>query len=164
MMGEQPLWAPWRTEYVASARDDDCVFCAAPADGDDVAARIVDRGIACFTILNAYPYTSGHVMVVPYRHVAGLDELDEAEQLEMLGKARRAVSALQQVMRPHGFNLGLNLGEAAGAGYADHLHLHVVPRWRGDTNFMPVVAGTHVVSQALEATHEALADALHRLD
>lgn len=163
-MGEQPLWAPWRTEYVASAKDEGCIFCAASADGDDVAALIVDRGIGCFTMLNAYPYTSGHVMVVPYRHIASLDDLDHAEQLELLAMTRRAVAALRQVMRPHGFNVGLNLGEAAGAGFADHLHMHVVPRWRGDTNFMPVVAGTRVVSQALQATQEALAEALRRLD
>jgi ATP adenylyltransferase len=163
-MAEQPLWAPWRTEYVSSAKDEDCVFCAAPAGGDDIATRIVDRGLGCFTILNAYPYTSGHVMVVPYRHVAALEDVDDTEQLELLVMARRAVAALRQVMRPHGFNVGMNLGEAAGAGFADHLHLHVVPRWRGDTNFMPVVAGTRVVSQAIEATREALADALRRVD
>ena len=163
-MGEQPLWAPWRTEYVGSAKHEGCVFCAAVSAGDDVAARIVDRGNTCFTLLNAYPYASGHVMVVPYRHVAGLDELEDAEQLDVFRLSRRAVAALESVMHPHGFNIGLNLGEAAGAGFADHLHLHVVPRWRGDTNFMPVLAGTRVVSQALEATREALARAMDRLD
>jgi ATP adenylyltransferase len=162
-MGERPLWAPWRTEYVASAKDGECVFCTAPASGDERAAGIVERGHACFTVLNAYPYASGHVMVVPYRHVAGLDDLDDAELLELMRLTRRVIAALREAINPHGFNVGLNLGAVAGAGFADHVHLHVVPRWQGDTNFMPVIAGTRVVSQALDATRDALVEALRRI-
>jgi ATP adenylyltransferase len=163
-MTERPLWAPWRIEYVTAPKDDECLFCTAPGRGDDAAAGIVERGDSCFTILNAFPYASGHVMVAPLRHVAGLDELREEELTEIMRFAQRAVAGLREVMSPHGFNVGLNLGAVAGAGIAAHLHLHVVPRWEGDTNFMPVLADTRVVSQALEDTRAALADALARLE
>jgi ATP adenylyltransferase len=163
-MSRPPLWAPWRTEYVTSARDGECIFCAAAAASDDAAARVVDRGSACLTILNAFPYASGHVMVVPMRHVAGLEELADEELLELMRLCRRAVVVLRGAMRADGCNVGLNLGRVAGAGLADHLHLHVVPRWQGDTNFMPVLADTHVISQALDATRELLADTLRGID
>jgi ATP adenylyltransferase len=162
-MADRPLWAPWRIEYVTSAKDGECVFCAAPAGGAD-AGRIVDRGGACFTILNAYPYASGHVMVAPYRHVADLEELDEAETADLMRLTKRAIAALRAAMSPDAFNVGLNLGATAGAGIAAHLHAHVVPRWGGDTNFMPVLAGTHVISQALDATRDALTEALRAID
>jgi ATP adenylyltransferase len=162
-MDDRPLWAPWRIEYVTSAKDGDCVFCTAPGGGDD-AGRIVDRGAACFTILNAYPYASGHVMVAPYRHVADLEDLDEGETADLMRLTRRALAALRAAMRPDGFNVGLNLGAPAGAGIAAHLHAHVVPRWSGDTNFMPVLAGTRVISQALDATRDVLAEALRAID
>jgi ATP adenylyltransferase len=162
-MGQRPLWAPWRTEYLTSARDGECVFCAAATASDDAAARVVDRGTACFTVLNAFPYAPGHVLVVPIGHVAGLDQLADEELLDLLRLCRRSVAALRRAMRADGCNVGLNLGAVAGAGLADHLHLHVVPRWHGDTNFMPVLADTHVISQALDATRELLADALRRM-
>jgi len=127
--------------------------------GED-AALVLERGERCFTMLNAFPYASGHVMVLPYRHVADLLDLDEAEVGELMGLARRSVRALRAVMSPEGFNVGLNIGEAAGAGIAEHLHLHIVPRWTGDTNFMPVLADTHVIPQALAATGQALVSAL----
>jgi ATP adenylyltransferase len=162
-MDERPLWAPWRIEYVTGPKAGECIFCAAVASRDGGSDQVVETGDKCFTMLNAFPYASGHVMVAPYRHVGGLDALDEQELLEVMVLARRAVSALRDVMAPHGFNAGFNIGEVAGAGYADHLHLHVVPRWRGDTNFMPVLGGTRVISQALEATREALVAALGRV-
>jgi ATP adenylyltransferase len=162
-MGERPLWAPWRIEYITGPKGGECIFCAAPkAQGDDASRRPIDRGQSCFTMLNAFPYAPGHVMVAPYRHTAELDDLREDESLDLMRLAQRAIRALREVMSPDGFNVGLNLGAVAGAGIADHLHLHVVPRWDGDTNFMPVLSGTHVVSQALEATHGALTDALGR--
>jgi ATP adenylyltransferase len=161
-MEGRPLWAPWRIEYITGPKDGECVFCAGPSAGDDRATHIVERGERCFTMLNAFPYASGHVMVSPYRHVATLQELDDAELLELMRLARRATAALSDLMSPAGFNVGLNVGTVAGAGFADHLHLHVVPRWEGDTNFMPLLAGTHVVPQALDDTHEALIGALHR--
>jgi ATP adenylyltransferase len=161
-MGERPLWAPWRIEYITGPKAGECIFCAAASGGDGAASHVVDRGDRCFTMLNAFPYAAGHVMVAPYRHVGDLDALEDDELLEIMRLARRAVAALRDVMAPDGFNAGLNLGEVAGAGYAAHLHLHVVPRWGGDTNFMPVTADTRVLSQALDATYEALVAALGR--
>ena len=117
---------------------------------------VVDRGSRCLTMLNAFPYASGHVMVTPRRHVGQLDELEDAEAAELMSMSQRAIVALRRLMTPAGFNVGLNLGEAAGAGFRDHLHLHVVPRWTGDTNFMPVIAGVNVLPEALAATAEAL--------
>jgi ATP adenylyltransferase len=114
-------------------------------------------------MLNAYPYAPGHVMVAPYRHVAGLEELDDDELLDLMRLARRAVLALKTAMAPAGFNTGLNLGTVAGAGIAEHLHLHVVPRWEGDVNFMPLLADTHVIPQALQASRDALVAALREL-
>jgi ATP adenylyltransferase len=163
-MSERPLWAPWRIEYIVGPKDEECVFCAAAAAADargkGPAETPLDRGERCFTMLNAYPYAPGHVMVAPYRHVAELDDLDDGELLELMRLARRAIAAQRRAMSPDGFNTGLNLGKVAGAGIAQHLHLHVVPRWEGDVNFMPLIADTQVIPQALEATREALTAAL----
>jgi ATP adenylyltransferase len=153
-MSERPLWAPWRIEYIKGPKGDRCIFC------DPDPARVVERGEQCFTILNNYPYAPGHVMVAPARHVGALDELTPGEMLELMQLARRTVAAQRTAMTPDGFNVGLNLGKVAGAGIADHLHLHVVPRWDGDNNFMPVIGDTRVVGQALDATREVLLDAL----
>src|SRR2546421_3240411 len=167
-MPDRPLWAPWRIEYITGPKDGSCIFCVGKSADEDEkrepARRPVDRGQKCFTLLNAYPYAPGHLMVAPYRHVSELDELDDGEQLELMALARRALIALRQVMSPDGFNVGLNLGKVAGAGIADHLHLHVVPRWEGDTNFMPLLADTHVIPQALETTQELLSQALEQPD
>ena len=162
-MSERPLWAPWRIEYITGDRSAGCVFCAAAQGQGDDAALVLERGDRCFTMLNAFPYASGHAMVLPYRHVADLLELEQDEVGELMHLARRCIGALRAVMAPAGFNVGLNLGEAAGAGIAEHLHLHIVPRWAGDTNFMPVLADTHVIPQALEATREALTAELAQL-
>jgi ATP adenylyltransferase len=162
VMSERPLWAPWRLQYVTGSKDGECIFCVACRSAEDGQALVVDRGRSCVTMLNAFPYAPGHVMVAPCRHVGELTALEDEEMLEMMRMARAAVSALNGVMTPHGFNIGLNLGTVAGAGIADHLHLHVVPRWQGDTNFMPVLADTHVISQALESSRELLIEALRR--
>jgi ATP adenylyltransferase len=159
-MQDRPLWAPWRAQYVSASKSRECIFCAAAAGREP--RLVVQRGERCFTMLNAFPYASGHLLLAPYRHVAQLEELDEQETGELLGLARQALLALREVMSPAGFNLGLNLGEVAGAGIRDHLHLHVVPRWQGDTNFMPVIADTRVISQALDATAQALRNVLDR--
>src|ERR1700749_2172453 len=149
-MTDRPLWAPWRIEYISAPKDGECIFCAAAADAQlDPAHRPIDRTEHCLTILNAYPYAPGHVMVAPARHVAALGDLDPEEALETMQLARRSILAIRQAMTPDGFNVGLNQGKVAGAGIADHLHLHVVPRWSGDTNFMPLLADTHVIPQAL---------------
>jgi len=166
-MSERPLWAPWRIEYIVGPKDEDCIFCAAGSAGEDddrgPAQSPLDRAAHCFTMLNAYPYAPGHVMVAPYRHVAALEELDEEELLDLMRLARRAVLAIGTAMTPDGFNTGLNLGKVAGAGIAEHLHLHVVPRWEGDTNFMPLLADTHVIPQALQASRDALTAELRKL-
>jgi ATP adenylyltransferase len=166
-MSERPLWAPWRIEYITGPKDGECIFCVAgsrdPDAKDGPGERPLDRGSACFTLLNTYPYAPGHVMVAPYRHVAALEELDEREHLELMSLASRAIRAMRAAMNPDGFNVGLNLGKVAGAGIADHLHLHVVPRWEGDTNFMPLIGDTHVIPQALDATRKVLTQALRDL-
>jgi ATP adenylyltransferase len=160
-MTERPLWAPWRIEYITGPKDGDCIFCAAAAStNQDPAHSPIDRTEQCLTMLNAYPYAPGHVMVAPVRHVGDLDELTESEMLDTMRLARRAILAVRRAMTPDGFNVGLNLGKVAGAGIADHLHLHVVPRWNGDTNFMPVLGDTNVIPQGLAATRDVLLDAL----
>jgi ATP adenylyltransferase len=163
-MTERPLWAPWRIEYITGPKDGECIFCAAAASrNEDPAHQPIDRTEHCLTILNAFPYAPGHVMVAPVRHVGALEDLTDEELLETMQLARRSIQAIRGAMTPDGFNVGYNLGKVAGAGIADHLHLHVVPRWSGDTNFMPVLAATNVIPQALEATRAVLVEALGEL-
>jgi ATP adenylyltransferase len=162
-MEDRPLWAPWRIEYIKGPKPDACIFCAAVAATDDADAHVLDRGERCLTMLNAFPYAPGHVMVAPHRHVGDLDACEPDELAELMALTQRAIRALREVVSPDGFNVGLNLGKVAGAGFDDHLHLHVVPRWQGDTNFMPVLADTHVVPEALDATRATLAETLAAL-
>jgi ATP adenylyltransferase len=163
-MTDRPLWAPWRIEYITGPKDGECIFCAAAAArNDDPAHQPIDRTEHCLTILNAFPYAPGHVMVAPVRHIGALEDLTDAEMLETMQLARRSITAIRRAMTPDGFNVGYNLGKVAGAGIADHLHLHVVPRWSGDTNFMPVLADTDVMPQALAATRDVLVRALDEL-
>ena len=151
------LWTPWRYQYItASDRPCECVFCAAARNPDDHATFVVHRGSANFVILNRFPYTSGHVMVVPTEHVATLEELREEALLEMMRLARECEKLLRAIYHPEGLNLGMNIGKSAGAGIAGHLHLHVLPRWTGDTNFMTVVGETRVLPEDLETTWERL--------
>lgn len=156
----QRLWTPWRMAYIRSDEPDldGCPFCVLPnQDGvDDADAFILWRGDHCFCILNAYPYNPGHLMVVPYRHIADYDALGDAELTEMALLTRTAIRALRVSSGPHAFNMGLNAGRVAGAGIADHVHQHVVPRWGGDTNFMPVIGQTRVLPELLEETFAAL--------
>jgi ATP adenylyltransferase len=155
------LWTPWRFRYIAdAAKDDGCVFCAALAMEDDDKALIVSRGLKNFIILNRYPYTSGHVMVVPYAHHPDLTSSDPDTLSEMMLLARRVQEALERSYHPEGYNLGMNLGRAAGAGVTGHLHLHVLPRWSGDSNFMTVVSETRVEPEDLSTTYEKLREAL----
>lgn len=159
------LWSPWRMEYIENhAKMDGCVFCwAASQEKDSPENLVVYRGQHNFVILNRFPYTSGHLMVVPYAHEARLEALDALTRAEMMELATQAVQVLQAVYRPQAFNLGMNLGAAAGAGIAAHLHLHVVPRWAGDTNFMSTVANTRVLPEALERTFERVRQAWKKL-
>ena len=153
------LWAPWRLEYIQSADEQGgCVFCLAPRR-DDEAGLVVHRGEHAFVLLNRYPYASGHLMVAPYRHEGAFGGLRAEEALEIHELAATAIGVLQDVMAPQGFNLGWNLGRVAGAGIVDHVHQHLVPRWGGDTNFMPVLADVKVMPEALEATRRKLAEA-----
>jgi len=151
------LWTPWRYAYVASVdRANECIFCALLRAGDDRKALIVHRGEFNFLILNAFPYTSGHVMVVPYEHVDRLNKLSDAASSEMMALSRRLESVLTEIYRPDGVNLGMNIGKAAGAGVTGHIHMHVLPRWVADANFMTVVGETRVLPEALEETYERL--------
>jgi ATP adenylyltransferase len=155
----KPLWAPWRLEYVGSADEQEgCVFCRA-AEGDDEERLVVHRGEQAFALLNKFPYSLGHLMVAPLRHGVGFEELRDDEALEVHRLAVRAKTALRAVYRPDGFNLGWNLGRVAGAGIVDHVHLHVVPRWGGDTNVMPVLADVKVMAEHLLETRRKLAEA-----
>ncbi len=156
------LWAPWRMEYIGSSRegkDEGCIFCEKPKEGDDEKALILARTELSFGMLNAFPYNSGHLMVAPFRHEGEFGELAAEEAVEMHRLAASGLGALAETMRPQGFNLGWNLGRIAGAGVVDHVHLHVVPRWAGDTNFMPVLADVKVLPEALADTRRKLAAA-----
>jgi ATP adenylyltransferase len=160
----EQLWAPWRMEFVQSSRPETgCLFCTKIRESDDVANLIVHRGPRAFIIMNLYPYNSGHLMVVPYQHVARLPDLHPEASAAVMATAQLAVRALDDLMRPHGYNMGINQGDIAGAGVADHLHLHVVPRWSGDTNFMPVVAGAKVMPELISQTAAKLRPVLERL-
>jgi ATP adenylyltransferase len=155
------LWSPWRYRYIRSNADgelsrDGCVFCLAPDADDPRAALVVGRSSRCYAILNLYPYTSGHLMIVPYVHASSLADLDTETSSEMMTLAKRAQRALVEVYNPNGFNMGINQGSAAGAGIAEHLHMHVVPRWNGDSNFMTVVGETRVLPEDLSATFDKL--------
>jgi ATP adenylyltransferase len=156
------LWAPWRLEYIKQADEQSgCIFCDAEAASDED-GLIVHRGELAFVLLNKFPYSSGHVMVAPNRHVGDFGELDDAEASEIHRLAAEALGALAVVYEPQGYNLGWNLGRIAGAGVLDHVHQHVVPRWAGDTNFMPVLADVKVVPEHLVETRERLAAAWPR--
>jgi ATP adenylyltransferase len=153
------IWAPWRLAYVTDASKDSeeaCIFCAKPDEGDDRASLIVHRGERCFVMLNLFPYTNGHLMVAPFEHISTLPELDGETVAEMMALAQRAMTALEETYSPHGYNVGFNQGRVAGAGVEHHIHMHVVPRWGGDTNFMPVLGDTRVMPQSLEDSYEAL--------
>jgi len=146
------IWAPWRIEYVTDPDQGGCFLCAALEQPEEPASLIVELRERVFIIMNKYPYTGGHLMIAPKRHTREFSELTPEELADTMTAAQDSVAVLTRVMKPHGFNLGLNLGRVAGAGLVDHIHLHVVPRWEGDTNFMPVLAGPTVVPEALAAT------------
>ncbi|MER3403187.1 MAG: HIT family hydrolase [Chloroflexota bacterium] len=156
------LWAPWRFQYVSQAgkRDAGCIFCTKPAEQKDAENFILWRSTYSCALLNLYPYTSGHTMVVPYRHIADITDLTPEESLDLWQVMQRCVRALQQTYRPDGFNIGFNLGRSAGAGIEEHLHLHIVPRWHGDTNFMTTIGAARVLPETLPQTYERLKTAL----
>jgi len=154
------LWTPWRYAYVSSSeKKGGCVFCEAQKE-DDATAKIVYRGKFCFVILNTYPYTPGHVMVVPYAHLDELQKLPTEAANEMMALSQRMESVLRELYRPDGVNLGMNIGKAAGAGVAGHIHMHVLPRWVADSNFMSVVGETRVLPETLDVTWERMRKAM----
>lgn len=155
------LWAPWRSSYILGGKPTPsgatgCIFCDKPRADDDKHNLIVARGRNCFVLLNLYPYNNGHLMIVPYRHAASLVELSRAEAEALMATAQTIEPVLRAKMNCEGFNIGMNVGSVAGAGIAGHLHLHIVPRWSGDANFMPVLSETRVISQSLEAVRDLL--------
>ena len=155
------LWTPWRYAYVSTAeKTSDCIFCDLPRLNDDEKAKIVFRGKHCFVVLNTYPYTSGHVMIVPFAHLDQLVRLPAEASSEMMALAQRLEGVLRELYKPDGVNLGMNIGKAAGAGVAGHIHMHVLPRWIADANFMSVVGETRVLPESLEATYQKLKSAL----
>ena len=157
------LWAPWRMGYILGEQPAGCVFCVKPREAQDVQNYILGRSQNCYLILNIFPYNNGHLMVVPYAHVATLDELDAEVLTDLMVMAQRTMRVMRELMHPDGFNVGLNIGRSAGAGIDEHLHLHVVPRWNGDTNFMPVLGDTKIIPQSLRACYELLAPAVQAL-
>ena len=150
------IWAPWRIEYIRQTKPQSCILCDKPKEKKDKANGILYRGKYNYIMMNNYPYNPGHLMVVPYLHTADLTELDGKVKLEMFEIITRAVEALKTTLKPAGFNIGMNMGRVAGAGIDDHLHAHVVPRWNGDTNFMPVIADLRVIPQAVADTYQQL--------
>ena len=159
------LYATWRMAYIEAPKpkDQGCVFCNAPSDNQDDKNFIVHRGNKAFVIMNLYPYTAGHMMVIPFRHTNQFESLSEDEALEIFNLVSKSVKVLKQVMNPQGFNIGMNLGEPAGAGVAGHLHVHIVPRWTGDNNFMPVLADARVLSDAIENTYKKIKEAWQKI-
>jgi ATP adenylyltransferase len=158
MSSNRPLWAPWRIEFIRGEKDDYCFLC--DNESYDASSKeeplIIHRGKTCFVIINRFPYNSGHMMVAPYRHEGDIARLSVEERHELMDLSVNCKKVLEKTMMPDAFNVGFNLGHAAGAGVAEHLHMHIVPRWNGDTNFMPVLADTRCVPEAIEKTAEIL--------
>ncbi|MCX5685956.1 MAG: HIT domain-containing protein [Candidatus Omnitrophica bacterium] len=151
------LWAPWRSKYIYMRKRKRCIFCEKPrGSAGDKRKYIICRSKLAFAMLNLYPYNNGHVMVAPYRHVKSLEQLSDVELLGIFKLLNRIKSLIDKKLKPHGYNIGINLGRIGGAGFAGHVHIHIVPRWAGDTNFMPITADTKVVSESLEAMYRLL--------
>ena len=155
----EKLWAPWRMKYIGeigTKQPEGCIFCLKPLEQNDEENLVLYRSANAFVMMNAFPYNNGHLMVAPYKHVADLTGLEDEDLLDMMRLTRLSTQILIASAFPHGFNIGINMGQTAGAGIADHIHLHIVPRWSGDTNYMPVVADTKVLPEALAETYAKL--------
>lgn len=150
------LWTPWRLPFILGGKSKDCIFCTKPAETQDTENYVLERGPHCFVMLNAYPYTNGHLLIAPYRHVPSPQDLTSEQMADMTRLLNVALDTLTACLKPQGFNVGMNLGAVAGAGIADHVHLHIVPRWQGDTNFMPVLDGVRMIPERLEDTYDRL--------
>ena len=157
------MWAPWRAEFILSKKEKGCVFCNRLKKKDSVKNLIVYRGGKNFVILNKFPYNAGHAMIVPKRHIAHLEKLTDAEAVEFFDLTRKTIKVIKKRLKPHSLNIGMNLGRSSGAGIPEHLHMHVVPRWQGDTNFMPVIGKTSIVSIPLEPIYKMLREEFAKL-
>ncbi len=154
------LWAPWRMEYILAEKTDECFICEMLRADNDRANLLLKRSKTCAMLMNRYPYNNGHLMIAPNRHIHDMPQLNAEERLETMDLVAEAIDMLRAVIRPDGFNIGVNLGKIAGAGLETHIHTHIVPRWNGDTNFMPVIADVKVIPQALDDLYQQLADKL----
>ena len=159
------LWAPWRMQFIEELRDTGggCVFCEIPSHGDDRARLVLHRGESCYVLMNRFPYNNGHLLILPYRHVGSLSALDDREQTEMMKLCTSSVEVLGSALNAEGFNCGFNLGKSAGAGIVDHIHMHVVPRWCGDANFLPIIGDTRSMPEYLEQTYDRLRPGFEKL-
>jgi ATP adenylyltransferase len=157
------LWAPWRLKYITGDKEEGCIFCKKPKEGNDKDNLILYTGETSFIIMNRYPYSNGHLMTVPYKHTNNFSDLTQEERLELMDLTAKCLDILQ-VIKPEGFNIGMNLGRTGGAGIDDHLHFHIVPRWSGDNNFMPVIGDVRVMPEYLEETYETLRKHLKSLE
>lgn len=157
------LWAPWRKEFILGEKEKGCIFCKRLKEKKDKKNLILFRGKSCFVILNRFPYNSGHLMVSPKRHIGKLEKLKDFELFELIKLTQLSVKVLKDVLKPHGFNLGVNLQKVSGAGIADHLHIHIVPRWNGDTNFMPVLADTKLISISLDEIYQKIKEKFDKI-
>lgn len=155
------LWAPWRSEYITRPKDTSCVFCVAPHEKSPLILKESETG---FAIMNLFPYATGHCLVAPYRHVGDIVEISEEELRDITSLVKEITAAIRKAMNPDGFNVGSNIGSAAGAGIAEHFHVHIVPRWMGDTNFMPVITDTHVISEHIMKTRDKIAEMLGKAE
>ncbi|MCM8820063.1 MAG: HIT domain-containing protein [Candidatus Omnitrophica bacterium] len=154
------IWAPWRIIYITQKKSKKCIFCSAYKSLNDKKNFVLLRSNKCFVILNIFPYNNGHLMIAPNRHIAKFEQLDKSEIIEIYETIAKILPILKKVLKPDGFNLGINIGRAAGAGIVSHLHIHIVPRWIGDTNFMPIISGTKVISQSLSSLYDLLKNEL----
>ena len=159
----EQIWAPWRTVYIGKSHGGDCIFCQKLNSDQDRANLLLTRGDKTFVIMNLYPYNNGHLLIAPKRHVGEIEDLTGEEMLELFQVTQKMVKVLR-AFNPEGFNVGINIGRIAGAGVPGHFHIHVVPRWGGDTNFMPVFGDVKVISESLEVTYQKLMDEMARLD
>jgi ATP adenylyltransferase len=156
MFKKKKMWAPWRSKYITNPDGEGCIFCIKSESKEDEKNFVIYRGEKSFALLNIYPYNNGHTMVAPYMHTGDISELPSEDMYEMQDLVKMVIEKMKKTMKPHGFNVGMNMGRAAGAGFEDHLHIHIVPRWHGDTNFMPVLCNEDVISESLISVYKKL--------
>lgn len=152
------MWAPWRKEYIVNKKAKDCIFCSKPKSQKDKKNFVIKRTEFSFSMLNIFPYNNGHIMAAPFKHKKDLRDLNNEEMLDLFSLVRNTCTILDKVLKPEGFNIGINTGKVSGAGFSEHLHIHIVPRWEGDTNFMPVIFDTKIISESLSSLYQRIKD------